>query len=482
MCTGTVSTQLLLDIADFIYIAVDVNQNVSLINKKGCEILGYSEDEIIGKNWFDNFLPKEVAKDIKSNFVKRITENKKTELARSYPILTKEGEERLISWHGTFFNDEKGDLSGVLCSGEEITEKIEAQRALKDSEAKYSSVVESSNDGIAITQEGKLVFVNKQFAEMLDYSPEDLFDLEAADVVSDADRDAVLDYTQRRIAGDKTIPNKYEISLVTSKGIEIPIEITASVIEYKGKPASVSILRDITERKEAQKALEESERKFRKIFNHSNDGYVLRKLDGTILEANPKFLELFGYNRDEVISENILDLRLMEDSKELSQLMRKVGKKGFIQVETEVQKKDGTFFPIQLNGITFDLEGEQVVFNILTDLTESKKNVSALIENEKKYRILLESLPQKIFHKDVNLKYISCNENLANDLNIQPSDIKGKTDFNFFTSELAEKYRAEDKRIMKEGKIETIEEKTVKNGKEYISETTKIGVENERTY
>ena len=474
------SKQLLLDIADFIYITIDINQKVTLINKKGCEILGYSEEEIIDKNWFDNFLPKEVAMNMKSIFVKQIAENKKPVLSKIYPILTKEGEERLISWHNTIFNDEEGDIRGLLCSGEDITEKIEAQRALKDSEAKYSSVVESSNDGIAITQEGKLVFVNNQFAEMMDKSPEDLVESVAAKVVSDSDRDMVIDYTQRRIAGDKTIPNKYEINLVTSKGIEIPVEITASVIEYKGKPASVSILRDITERKEAQKALEDNERKFRKIFNHSNDGHVLRNLDGIILEVNPKFLELFGYNRNEVVSKNILDLRLIEDSNELGRLMRKVGKEGFIQVETEVRKKDGTLFLIELNGITFDLEGEQVVFNILKDITESKKNVSALIENEKKYRMLLESLPQKIFQKDANLKYVSCNENYAKDLKIQSSDINGKTDFDFFLSELAEKYRADDKRIMKEGKTETIVEKYMQNGKESTVETTKIPLYNEK--
>ena len=97
MFIGTISSQLLLDLADFIYVAVDVNQKVLLINRKGCEILGYSEDEIIGKNWFDNFLPKEAAEDIKSAFVKRVTENKETKLAKNYPVLTKEGDERFIA-------------------------------------------------------------------------------------------------------------------------------------------------------------------------------------------------------------------------------------------------------------------------------------------------------------------------------------------------------------------------------------------------
>jgi len=348
MGIGAISSQLLLDIADFIYITVDINQKVTLINKKGCEILGYSEDEIIGKNWFDNFLSKEVAEDIRSDFVKQITENKETRLSKIYPILTKEGEEKLISWCSIFFNDEEGNLSGVLCSGEDIT--------------KYTRI---------------------------------------------------------------------------------------------------------------EKMLKKNEKKFRKTFNHSNDGYILRKLDGTILDVNPKFLELFGYNRDEVISKNIKEIRTQEDPKELSRLIRKVGIEGFLQVETEARKKDGAIFPIELNGITFDLEGERVVFNIIRDLTESKKSEASLIESEKKYSTLLESLPQKIYHKDVNLKYVSCNENYSKELYIQPSEIKGKTDFDFFSIELAKKYRADDKRIITEGKIETKEEKYIQEGEDYTIEATK---------
>ncbi len=62
-----------------------------------------------------------------------------------------------------------------------------------------------------------------------------------------------------------------------------------------------------------------------------------------------------------------------------------------------------------------------------------------------KSRVLLENLPQKIFHKDKNSVYVSCNNNYARDLKIQPDEIIGKTDYDFYTKELAEKYRADDK-------------------------------------
>lgn len=100
-------------------------------------------------------------------------------------------------------------------------------------------------------------------------------------------------------------------------------------------------------------------------------------------------------------------------------------------------------------------------------------------KSEEMYRTLLENLPQKIFFKDREFVYISCNMNYAKDLNITPQEITGKTDYDFYPKELAEKYRADDKRVMETGEIEDIEEKYVQNGKEFFVHTVKTPVRDE---
>jgi len=107
---------------------------------------------------------------------------------------------------------------------------------------------------------------------------------------------------------------------------------------------------------------------------------------------------------------------------------------------------------------------------------ERKKTMDALQVSKNKYRVLLENLPQKIFLKDKNSVYISCNENYAADLKIKTAEIAGKTDYDFFPEELAEEYRADDKRIMKSGKAEDINEKYVQRGKEVFVHTVKTPV------
>ena len=112
--------------------------------------------------------------------------------------------------------------------------------------------------------------------------------------------------------------------------------------------------------------------------------------------------------------------------------------------------------------------------------TEHKLTIEILQGSENKYRVLLENLPQKIFHKDKNSVYVSCNNNYARDLKIQPDEIIGKTDYDFYNKELAEKYRADDIRIMESGKTEYIEEKYIQNGQEAVIQTVKTPLEDEK--
>ena len=100
-------------------------------------------------------------------------------------------------------------------------------------------------------------------------------------------------------------------------------------------------------------------------------------------------------------------------------------------------------------------------------------------ESENKYRILLENLPQKIFYKDRNSVYISCNENFAKYLKIKPEEIAGKTDADFFHLKLAEKYRVDDQRIMDSGETEDINEEYIRGGDKQIVHTVKTPIKNE---
>lgn len=122
-----------LDVAGVIILAIDLSGKVTLINKKGRQILGYKEKEIIGKKWFDNFIPTRIKSEMLTLSKKLLSGETGLEFYEN-PILTKSGEERLIAWHNTIIKDDKGNIIGHLCSGEDITErkKMEEQLIMQD--------------------------------------------------------------------------------------------------------------------------------------------------------------------------------------------------------------------------------------------------------------------------------------------------------------------------------------------------------------
>lgn len=116
-----------LNVAGVILLVIDGSMNVSLINRKGCEILGYPEDEIIGRNWFDHFIPERLRAEMKEVFSKLVAGQ--IELYESFenPVLTRSGEERIVAWHNSLLKDDKGAVVGTLSSGEDITARKKAE-------------------------------------------------------------------------------------------------------------------------------------------------------------------------------------------------------------------------------------------------------------------------------------------------------------------------------------------------------------------
>ncbi len=152
-----------------------------------------------------------------------------------------------------------------------------------------------------------------------------------------------------------------------------------------------------------------------------------------------------------------------------------------ITVEHIHYDKDGNPRNVEVHGYPiFDSAGNiSQMIEYTLDITERKRAEEKLQKSEEKYKTLLENLPQGIFLKDRNSVYVSCNQNYARDLKIKPEEIAGRTDYEFYDKELAEKYRGDDKRIMEAGTTEDIEEKYIRNGQEMIVQTVKTPIKDE---
>jgi len=162
-----IPSEKLLDIVGVMIILIDPDQKVILANRKACEVLGYEEKDIIGRNWFDNFLPEKIRGDIKKVFQKIISGEIQPFEYVENPVLTKKGEERLIAWHNTILKDETGKIIASLSSGEDITERKKAEEALRQAEEKYRTILETIEDGYyEVDLAGNFTFLNDALSRM----------------------------------------------------------------------------------------------------------------------------------------------------------------------------------------------------------------------------------------------------------------------------------------------------------------------------
>jgi len=167
------TAQTYLDIAGVMFGTLNVDGNITMMNKKGYQILGYPEGALLGRNWFELCIPSAVQKEITEVFRCQMTGALKPLEFYENAILNSTGEERIIAFHNTLLADENG-LTGVLFSGEDITERKQLESRLKTSLNQLDSIFNVAPVGIGAVIDRNLKVVNKRLIEMLGYAEEEL--------------------------------------------------------------------------------------------------------------------------------------------------------------------------------------------------------------------------------------------------------------------------------------------------------------------
>ena len=268
-----------LDVAAVMLVAIDTEQRVGLINKKGCEILGYSEEEITAKNWFDNFLPKTVRKEVRTIFEKMVKGEIDPPGYYENPILTKSGEERLIAWYNTVLRDDKGRVIGTLSSGEDITERKKAEQALRESEEKYRDLFENAAEAIiTLDLNGHITGANK-LIEKYGFKKEELLGRKYIDFVVETFRPKSAEDFETLVRGS---PVQGEMEAATPTG-RIAVEYRDNPIMREGKVVGVQmILTDVTARKHAEREIAMLAK-----FPEENPNPILRvSVEGIVIYSN----------------------------------------------------------------------------------------------------------------------------------------------------------------------------------------------------
>ena len=338
-----------LDIAGVMLLVINNNGIVTLINKKGAEILGYKREEIIGKNWFDNFIPKKIRKQMKEVSKKILRGEIKSLEYYENPILTKNKKEKLISWHNVNLKNKKGEIIGHLSSGEDITEKKKAEEELKKSEI-YLNMM--SDSVIVIDEKSRIISVNNEFTNLWGYSPNEVLGNPVVETCFPKSEFPKYEKEMRTTLKTGKIAS-FETLALTKDKKKIPVFIKGSTIkDKKGKFIGfIGVFRDISQQKKIErrrkevlklKEVGELKSRFLTITSHELKTPLTPAkiqtqmlLQGELGELNEKQKKSF-----EIVLRNINRLdELISDILEISRLQEKGFKLNFEKTQmTEVIK------------------------------------------------------------------------------------------------------------------------------------------------
>jgi PAS domain S-box-containing protein len=256
---------------------------------------------------------------------------------------------------------------------EDITERKRAEEALKESEEKYRLLVENAAEAIFVAQDGMLKFTNRNTTEMIGYSKEELISKPFQEFIHPDDRGLVLDRHLKRLEGHG-LPSVYPFRIVNKSGNVKWVELNAVLITWEGRPATLNFLSDITERKEAEEALQESEKKFRVLTETAASGIFIHQGERFIY-VNPASETMSGYSREELLALNFWDL-VHPDFRELVKQRAQARQQGEpvpSRYELKIITKNGEERWVDLTVGMINFEGKPAILGTDFDITERKR-------------------------------------------------------------------------------------------------------------
>ena len=330
--------------ADCVFIN-DFDGNYIDANPATHQLLGYDENEISNVN-MGTFL----SEDQLPGALNAMEEVMKTGSMKE-PL-----EHRLKKKDGTFVDVEirgalihkDGKPYAIQGIARDVTERKKAEKALKESEERYSALFDRSNDCVYINDlGGNFLDANAAALELLGYSKEEIHSLNFASLLSE-EQLARAQETMKDVIKTGSMKKIGEYQLKRKDGTYVDTEIKTSVIYRDGKPYAVQgIARDVTERKKAEEALKKSEERFRDLYENAPIAYFSARIEGTsVIRFNKAAMEITGYNRDESLKLSIFDLYSdkEEDRAKAVELYKRLRRGESIRdEEVRIKKKNGDY-------------------------------------------------------------------------------------------------------------------------------------------
>ncbi|MBI2926722.1 MAG: PAS domain S-box protein [Verrucomicrobia bacterium] len=420
------------------------------------EVLG-PPAELLGTDSFADILPEDRER-IKQVFREAV----QTGVGREaeYRFLLKDGTIRYIESRGSVIKDEAGRPTKVVVVSRDVTKRKLAELQLREREEFSRLILENVTDLIALLDaDGRRLYNNPAYRAFLG-DPDAMRGTNSFAEIHPEDRARIQQVFQETVATG--VGRRTEYRFICRDGTLRHVESVGSVIkDAAGKTSRLVVVsRDITERKRALHALEESEHRYRRLLESTTDYIFTVKLDhGRAVSTThgPGCVAVTGYTPAEYDADPHLWYRMIhEDDRPaaMDQAAKLVAGEVASPLEHRLVHKDGSLRWVKNTPVLHRDEAGRVVSydGLISDITERKRAEEALTEERKLLRTLIDNLPDYIYVKDAESRFVMNNVAHAQILGaVSPQEVVGKWDFDFFPKDLAEQYYADEQRIVQTG-------------------------------
>jgi PAS domain S-box-containing protein len=358
----------LVDHSKDIILVLNKRGKIAFANKRTSDIFGYTQQEMIGRS-IASFLTKGSIRRALAAIAQEFLGRPQPEL--EVQAKTKAGEIRhLCVAESSAPIHENGKLTGIMISASDITERKNAEKELRESEEKFRNLAEQSPNMIFINKKGRIVYANAKCEEILGYQREEIYSPEFDFLVLIAPefKNILKRHFGDHLKGKEALP--FEYAIVGKNGERIEAILATKLIDYENEKAILGIVTDITERKMAEKGVQESEEKYRQLFSTISDAIFVMDVDTLrMIDANDSALRLYGYAREEFLKLTLPDISA-EPEKSLAAVKKAEGGKSFRIPLRYHRKRDGTIVPVEISVCDFRLKDRKVVCTFIRDITE----------------------------------------------------------------------------------------------------------------
>ena len=354
-------------------------------------------------------------------------------------ILVKEGN-RPVQVTTIPFQNESGEWL-VAEMNVDLTERKKTENALKESEERFRSITNTAKDAILmIDGDGNISYWNTAAEEIFGYTTQEALGQELHKLIAPQRYYETYrkGFSQFRQTGQGVAVGKIlELEAVKKDGTELPIELSLSAIQLKGRWCAVGILRDITERKKAEEALRESEQRYRALFEGSAEGILVADIQTKeFMYANPAIYRMLGYTENELKLMSVADIHPREKLEHvISEFEAQARGDKTLAENLPCLRKDGSIVYADVSTAKVTLNGREYNAGLFTDITERKRIEEALQESEEKYRLLIENQGEGIITANLEENFIFANPSAEKIFGVPEGGLVGRNLKDFTSSE-----------------------------------------------